>query len=485
MKALIFPFQRAEGLSPLRSLCPDFVLPLAGKPIVEHLVEQLAATGIQDVTLLCDDRPEEVVRHFGSGERWGCTLTTSAVREQGGLRRMLRAALHGVSGMVICLPGNLAVSPELATFLEEVAAEAGHDAPYVAGEGDIIAVDAATLLSLSETDSFETMAELRELAQQKTVTAPKQEKPPQLQIISDLASFIDAQRDILAGKRAGSRIPARSSAEGIWIGDHVQISADVRLVAPLLIGSHCQISGSGQIGPNAVISPYCLVNNSDLICDSLIMSGTATGTHTELNGMAARGRALVNLRSGATVTSPDAFILGDTNSGRKQSSGDFGATLLAAALLLLLLPLGLPLLLCALVAPSLLLQERYLGNRRLKTLAGENPRVPFTLRQFCRGPLLLRRWPGLVAVLAGDLTLVGAAATPANAPEQYEADAVFELDAARGLFHIWEVEGEMPESLDEQRVRENFHAVTRSFAGDLVVVAKAVFTANPSKSPLT
>ena len=484
MKALIYPFQQAQALAPLRSLCPDFLLPLAGKPMVEHLVESLVTSGIPDVTLLCDDRPEEVVRHFGSGERWGCALTTSAVREQGGLQRMVRAALHGVAGMVICLPGNLVVSPELGMFLEEVGADAERADPYIFGESTLIAVDAAMLLSVVEEHRFETLEDLGKLLRQKNTPAKKDEKYPQLQMISDLTGFIAAQRGILEGKPAGSRIPARSSGEGIWIGDHVQISPDVRLVAPLLIGSHCQISGSGQIGPNAVISPYCLVNNSDLICDSLIMSGTATGSHTELNGMAARGRALVNLRSGATVTSPDAFILGDVTSAKEPSAGDSGSSLLAAVMFLLLLPLGVPLLLCSLVVPSLLRQERYLGNRRMKTLAGDNPREPFTLRSFSCGPLLLRRWPGLYAVLAGDLTLVGAAAVPADGQRQDETDAVFGLDAARGLFHIWEVEGDLPESPDEQHARENFHAVTRSFAGDLALVAKAVFAANPSKSPL-
>ena len=98
MKALIFPFQRGESLAPLRSLCPDFLLPMAGKPIVEHLVEQLVTAGIRDVTLLCDDRSEEVAHHFGNGERWGCRLAISSVRDQGGLQRMLRAALHGIRG---------------------------------------------------------------------------------------------------------------------------------------------------------------------------------------------------------------------------------------------------------------------------------------------------------------------------------------------------------------------------------------------------
>ena len=475
MKALIFPFLNAQALAPLRSLCPDFLIPLAGKPMVEHLVEQLVTAAVLDVTLLCDDRPEEVVRHFGNGERWGCALSMSAVREQGGLQRMVRAALHGSTGRVVCIPGNLLVSQDLSAFLGDVATDSENSPFCVTADGNLVATDAAMLLSLVEDNRFETFGELAELVRQKTPLSQKKEKELQLGILSELTGFIIAQREILRGELTGCRIPARSTAEGVWIGDHVQLSPQVRLVAPLLIGDYCQISGGGQIGPNAVISPYCLVNNSDLICDALVMSGTATGSHTELNGVAARGALLVNLKSGATVTSPDAFILGDAGGKTKLQTCDFGSTMVALFLLILLLPLGFLLLILSLAVPSILRQERRLGNRRLKTLAGDNPRMPFMLRQFSFGPLLLRRWPGFFAVLAGDLTLVGAAATPADEPERFESDSLFGLDAPRGLFHIWEIEGDPPESADEQHARENFHAVTRTLAGDIKLVAKALF----------
>lgn len=507
MKALILPFQKAQALAPLRSLCPDFLLPLAGKPMVEHLVEQLVTHGIRDLSLLCDDRPEVVARHFGNGERWGCVIAVSAVRDRGGLQRMVKAALHGVTGAVVCLPGNLAVSRELSAFPAEAA---GENVMYrVTSDRNFVATDAETLLSLIEGNCFETFEELAELTGQNqhhphpdlppegeglksSRHAEAQQpdlSPPPFQVegrgedgadslITGFSEFLQVQRSILEGKLTEIRIPARSTADGIWIGDHVQISPDVRLIAPLFIGSRCRISGGGQIGPNAVISPYCLINNSDLICDSLVMSGTATGSHTELNGVAARGNVLVNLRNGATVTSPDAFILGDIGGEKKQMSG---SSVLAAILLLLLLPLGLPLLAASLVVPTLLQRINCLGNRRMKTLAGESPRMPFTLRQFSCGPLLLRRWPGLAAVIAGDLALVGAAPAAADKTESAEEDSLFGLDAARGLFHIWEVEGDPPESVEERHARENFHYMTRTIGADLQVVLKAATAFLPAR----
>lgn len=250
----------------------------------------------------------------------------------------------------------------------------------------------------------------------------------------------------------------------------------IRLEAPVFIGSNCRITGNGQIGPNASIAPFCLINNSDLICESLVMSGTATGPHTELNSIAARGATLVNLRTGAVVTVPDPFILGTIEAGTDRTKGGVVDLLTAALLWLLLLPMALPLLLLSMVLPGISRSEWLPGNRRLKTLTGDNPSLPFYLKEFRFGSLLLRRWPGLSAILTGHLVLVGAQvrAVPEAISEANESN--FGLDAPCGLFQIWEVEGDPPESAEERQAREYFYEMTRTCRADLTVLLKAAMT---------
>lgn len=475
MKALIFPFQQAQKLAPLRYISPDFLLPLAGKPIVEHLVELLVSSGITDITLLCEDRPEEVVRHFGNGERWGSSISVSAVRE-GGILRMAQAALHGVEGLVLCLPGNPLLSMELFNAVTCCASRGETcNNPGTVSCG-LLATEAGILKELFGEAAEGSLEELAALAVSRGVMATPHEDP----LIIDLNGYIHAQRGALEGRPAWIRIPATRTADSLWIADHVKISSSTVLVPPVFIGSHTQISGAGQIGPNAVISSYSLMNNSDLICDTLVMSGTVTGPHIEMNSMAARGGNMVNLRTGATVTSPDAFILGDVGGVGEQTSGDTGAYLMAAFMMIVLFPFALPLFIISFAASTLVKSEVRLGNRRLKTLTGGNPRLPFKLRQFTIGPLLLRRWPGLFAVLKGDLALVGASAPHAEETIQLEGESLFGLDAPCGLFHIWEVEGDLPESLEEQHARENFHAVTRTFGTDLSIVLRAAIISPPA-----
>jgi len=44
-----------------------------------------------------------------------------------------------------------------------------------------------------------------------------------------------------------------------------------------------------------------------------------------------------------------------------------------------------------------------------------------------------------------------------------------------GLIHLWEVEGEGNLGWEEQVIAENYYAVTRSFRGDLIILAKYLF----------
>lgn len=471
MKALILPAGVSRERLSFRSVCPDFLLPLVGKPIVEHLVEQLVTCGITDITLLCDHHPDQVVRHFGKGERWGCTLNIVALREGMELHRVLSTALFGIEGMVLCLDSTLVLSQGLKTFLDKAVTEPQCISyPDLPDQVGLCSGDAALFQKIARECRFETLKTCLEAARscKIPVTAIAVDFP--IRLIALPADLLTIQREILEERLSGIRIPANKAEEGIWLGSHILLPAGYRLLPPVMIGSYTRIGGSGQIGPNVVIGSSCLVNNSDLIQQSIVMHGTAVGPHTELNGLIVSGNMLLNLESGISVTAPDAFILGDVSQeAERLMPGQFLNALAALFCLILMAPLGVPLLLLGLLMPALVRISQNKGNKRVKVLSGVSPQTTFTLREFSFGPLLLRRWPGLVSVITGDLLLAGG--LPPKATQESERPLLMEIPF--GLFRIWEVEGELPESDEERIARESFHAVTRTFAGDLWIVLKS------------
>ena len=71
MYALILAGGRGERLRPLTDTLPKPMVPVCGKPILEHQVEWLKAGGVTDVVFLAGYRWEAIKDHFGDGDAFG------------------------------------------------------------------------------------------------------------------------------------------------------------------------------------------------------------------------------------------------------------------------------------------------------------------------------------------------------------------------------------------------------------------------------
>ncbi|MCC7073394.1 MAG: nucleotidyltransferase family protein [Deltaproteobacteria bacterium] len=58
-------------LRPLTDATPKPMLPIGGKPLLEHIVSDLAAAGIRDVSLTTHYQAEQIESHFGDGSAFG------------------------------------------------------------------------------------------------------------------------------------------------------------------------------------------------------------------------------------------------------------------------------------------------------------------------------------------------------------------------------------------------------------------------------
>ena len=71
MYALILAGGKGERLRPLTDTLPKPMIPVHGKPILEHQVEWLKAGGVTDVVFLAGYRWEVIKDHFGDGKDFG------------------------------------------------------------------------------------------------------------------------------------------------------------------------------------------------------------------------------------------------------------------------------------------------------------------------------------------------------------------------------------------------------------------------------
>lgn len=82
-------------LRPLTLTCPKAMLPIGGRPLLEHTLHLLRHHGIRDVVINLHHLPEQIVAHLGDGRPWGMRITYS-----------FEAELLGTAGAVKKVEGH-------------------------------------------------------------------------------------------------------------------------------------------------------------------------------------------------------------------------------------------------------------------------------------------------------------------------------------------------------------------------------------------
>lgn len=77
MKALILAAGLGTRLGSLTRNIPKPMLPVGGRPLLEHIVELLRSHGITEIALNLHYKPDAILNHFGSGDAWGVRLRYS------------------------------------------------------------------------------------------------------------------------------------------------------------------------------------------------------------------------------------------------------------------------------------------------------------------------------------------------------------------------------------------------------------------------
>ncbi len=109
MKAMILAAGEGSRLRPLTDRVPKCMIPVAGKPLMEHTVEWLCRFGITDIVVNVCHLPELIRAHFGDGAKWGARISYSVEERQlgtaGGVRNV--ASFFGAEPFLVWYGDNL------------------------------------------------------------------------------------------------------------------------------------------------------------------------------------------------------------------------------------------------------------------------------------------------------------------------------------------------------------------------------------------
>ena len=81
MKAMILAAGEGQRLRPLTNTTPKPMLPLANRPLLEHIIIYLRNCGVTDFAVNLYHLPTAVIDYFGNGRKWDVTIRYS-IEEQ-------------------------------------------------------------------------------------------------------------------------------------------------------------------------------------------------------------------------------------------------------------------------------------------------------------------------------------------------------------------------------------------------------------------
>jgi NDP-sugar pyrophosphorylase family protein len=122
MHAITIVGGKGERLRPLTENRPKAMVPLAGKPILEHQVEWLRASGVTDIIVACGYLHEMFEEYFGDGSRWGVRMRYSIEREplgRGGALKLAYREVPASEELVIATNGDNVNTQPLAPMLRQ------------------------------------------------------------------------------------------------------------------------------------------------------------------------------------------------------------------------------------------------------------------------------------------------------------------------------------------------------------------------------
>jgi NDP-sugar pyrophosphorylase family protein len=472
MRALVFADRQGVELAPLTENLPVALLPVAGKEVLVHCIEDLVGAGIRELVLVVSAHADRIEAALGDGRRWGAHFRFILSRGEEDPAEIWRRLSLGDAEPLLVLRGDVLRPPAVASFLDLAQGRAGLAVMGIMGDprGSLILLRAGAGAAEPRLGALRWVAP-RPPAEAECLGLGVVDLNP----LTDIADYHRANRDVVAGRFPGIPLPGREVALGLSVGRRARVSPKSLKQGVAFVGANSRVHPEAELVGEVVIGDDVVVDRGATIRDSVILPKTYVGELVEVANAVVASNLLVRVDTGAVLRISDAFLLANlATGGRGGGLAHWLHRLAGAVLFVLSLPLW-PL--AALMAVReggggpLLENREFEGDRRDHPGDEAGVRRQVVLRNWRTGVPVLRRLPWLLAVVRGDLRLVGVSPlTPAQSAARDE-DWQFVRDAAPvGLLGPTQLNVPADAPIEERLLSDAFYARQRSWGRDLGVL---------------
>ncbi|MEM2891162.1 MAG: sugar phosphate nucleotidyltransferase [Thermoplasmata archaeon] len=312
MKGYILAAGEGLRMRPLTANIPKPLLPVAGRPFLEHNIMAMREAGVKDIILLVGWRAHRIREHFGDGREFGVRIEYIEQKERLGTAHAIGMVKDMVDGPFLCLYGDIVVPKEsMKGIIAHHRKVKGSVMALTTVEdprryGSIVAEDGVVKEIIEkaevppsntinagayvlEPDIFEAIAETRKSARGEyeiTDSFKIMMARSHLFAFNLQGEWIDVARpwDLLEANRI-LMSDLEPSIEG-EISDRATILGSVRLgkgskvlpgsyiQGPVTIGRDCEIGPNAYIRPSTSIGDGCKIGSAVEIKNSIIMNHT-------------------------------------------------------------------------------------------------------------------------------------------------------------------------------------------------------------------
>ena len=112
MKAVILVAGEGKRMRPLTTTRPKVMLPIANKPILEHIVDAAVDAGINEFVFITGYFEDSIKDHFKDGAKWGAKIEYVHQTQQSGTADAIGCARGSVTGRFVVLNGDVLISSD-------------------------------------------------------------------------------------------------------------------------------------------------------------------------------------------------------------------------------------------------------------------------------------------------------------------------------------------------------------------------------------
>lgn len=341
MKAVVMAGGEGTRLRPLTSTRPKPMVPVAGRPVMEHILNLLRRHGITEVIVTVQYMSGQIEQYFGDGSDFGMDISYSVEPEPLGTAGSVRRCATELTDTFLVISGDALTDFDLTRVVamhRQRCAQVTLALARVANPlefGVVITDPAGAIQRFLEkpgwgqvfSDTINTgiyviePTALAEVPPDGPYDFSKDLFPKLMAAsaplygctvdgywcdIGNLAQLIQANDDALHG-RVELEIRGRRFPGDIWIAPGATVDPGARLSGPVVIGENTSvhadviIDGPCVLGPNSVLSRGCKISRS------LLLGNAFVGARAQVQG-AVLGRGV---RLGQGVVIEEGAVVGD------------------------------------------------------------------------------------------------------------------------------------------------------------------------------